>query len=103
MHRIDGAQEPFDPKTYIGPVYGYYSCDFDSARDSHVVIQAKAVTSNLDAIRRKLEEVESGTAVPIETRGRASAVWGQPWLTKYFSWKHKASRTAHASCHPAVS
>lgn len=86
-----------------GPVYGYYSCDFDSARDSHVVIQAKAVTSNLDAIRRKLEEIAAGTAVPIETRGRASAVWGQPWLTKYFSWKHKACRTAHASCHPAVS
>lgn len=86
-----------------GPIYGYYSCDFDSARDSHVVIQAKAVTSNLDAIRHKLEEIEVGTAVPIETRGRASAVWGQPWLTKYFSWKHKATRTAHASCHPAVS
>lgn len=86
-----------------GPIYGYYSCDFDSARDSHVVIQAKAVTSNLDAIRRKLEEIEAGTAVPIETRGRASAVWGQPWLTKYFSWKHNASKTAHASCHPAVS
>lgn len=86
-----------------GPVYGYYSCDFDSARDSHVVIQAKAVTSNLDAIRRKLEEIEAETAVPIETRGRASAVWGQPWLTKYFFWKHKACRTSHASCHPAVS
>lgn len=86
-----------------GPVYGYYSCDFDSACDSHVVIQAKAVTSNLDAIRRKLEDIEAGTAVPIETGGRASAAWGQPWLTKYFSWKHKASRTAHASCHPAVS
>lgn len=86
-----------------GPVYGYYSCDFDSARDSHVVIQAKAVTSNLDAIRCKLAEIEAGTAVPIETRGRASAVWGQPWLTKYFFWKHKACRTSHASCHPAVS
>ncbi len=86
-----------------GPVYGYYSCDFDSVRDSHVVIQAKAVTSNLDAIRRKLAEIEAGTAAPIETRGRASAVWGQPWLTKYFSWKIKASRTTHASCHPAVS
>jgi hypothetical protein len=86
-----------------GPIYGYYSCDFDSARDSHVVIQANAVTSNLDAIRGKLEEIEAGTAVPIETRGRASAVWGQPWLTKYFSWKLQARRTAHASCHPAVS
>ncbi len=86
-----------------GPVYGYYSCDFDSANDSHVVIQAKAVTANLDAIRRKLEEIEAGPAQPIETCGRASAVWGQPWLTKYFSWKRTARRGVHASCQPALS
>jgi methionyl-tRNA formyltransferase len=86
-----------------GPVFGYYSCEFDSARDSHVVIQAKAVTSNLDAIRGKLEEIDAGTAVPLDTRGRASAVWGQPWLTKYFSWKRAARREAHASCQPALS
>lgn len=85
-----------------GPVFGYFGCEFDSARDSHVVIQAKAVTENLEAIRCKLEEIAAETAVPIETHGRASAVWGQPWLTKYFSWKFHASRTSHANCRPAV-
>jgi hypothetical protein len=86
-----------------GPVYGYYSCDFDSARDSHTVIQTKAVTANLDAIRRRLEEIEAGTAQTIETRGRASAAWGQPWLTKYLSWKRAARSGSHASCQPALS
>lgn len=81
-----------------GPVYGYYSCDFDSARDSHVVIQAKAVTDNLDAIRREFEETASGAAQPIETHGRASAFGGQTWLTKYVSWKSQKQRKSHASC-----
>lgn len=85
-----------------GPIYGYYSCDFDSVKDSHVVIQAQAVTANLDAIRRKLEEIAAGTAQPIETCGRASAVWGQPWLTKYFSWKRAARGSSHANCQPAL-
>ncbi|MFM9960008.1 MAG: formyltransferase family protein [Planctomycetaceae bacterium] len=86
-----------------GPVFGYYTCEFDSVQESHVVIQARSLTANLDAIRRKFAEIELGTAQPLETRGRASAVWGQPWLTKYFCWKSTARREAHASCQPALS
>ena len=86
-----------------GPVYGYFSCNFDSLNDSHIVIQTKAVTANLDAIRLKLEEIVAGSASAITTQGRHTAVWGQPWLTKYFAWKRSAQRIHHASCHPALS
>ncbi len=86
-----------------GPVYGYFSCDFNSFNDSHIVIQTKAVTANLDAIRLRLEEIVAETAQAIPTQGRHTAVWGQPWLTKYFAWKRSAQRINHASCHPALS
>src|SRR5436190_3446539 len=75
-----------------GAVYGYYTCDFDDVRDSHTIIQHRVVLDNLDELRNKFEEIHSGTALTIDTTGRASAAWGQPWLTQYFSWKWKARR-----------
>lgn len=67
-----------------GPIYGYFRCDFDLSKESHIVIQNRVFTENLDAIRDKLIEVADGTAIPLNTQGRRSGVWGQPWLTKYF-------------------
>jgi hypothetical protein len=77
-----------------GPVYGYYSYDFDEARESHVRIQHRVVFENLGALREKLLEIYAGRAVPLDTRGRESATWGQPWLTSYFKWKRRARRGA---------
>ena len=65
-----------------GPVFGYFRVRADTA-ESHVVTQHRVVTEHLDAIRDKLLEVESGTAAPIDTRGRRSAEWGQPWLSAH--------------------
>jgi hypothetical protein len=76
-----------------GPVYGYYRYAFDERTESHVLIQLRTVFENLEAIAEKLIEIARGTAVPLDTRGRTSAVWGQPWLTRYLSWKWKARRT----------
>ena len=73
-----------------GPVYGYFSYDFDAARESHIRIQARVVLDNLDAIRDKLIEIQENRAVPIDTKGRASATWGQPWLTKHLGLKRRA-------------
>ena len=73
-----------------GPVYDYYTYDFDEIRESHVTIQNKVVVENLDAIAAKFEEVYRGDADDISTNGRASGIWGQPWLSKYVSWKVKA-------------
>jgi hypothetical protein len=78
-----------------GPTFGYYTYPFDEASESHIVIQHRVVLENLDALRGKLLEIFNGTAVPLDTSGRRSAAWGQPWLTKYMEWKSRAKRTSH--------
>lgn len=75
-----------------GPVYGYYGCHFDERRESHTVIQNRVVFDNLDALRMKFEEILSGSAQTIDTTGRRSQAWGQPWLTSYVRWKLAAYR-----------
>jgi hypothetical protein len=75
-----------------GPVYGYFRSEIDPATESHVVIQHRVVLDNLDAIRDKLLDAASGQAAPIDTRGRPSATWGQPWLTSYVRWRAEARR-----------
>jgi hypothetical protein len=74
-----------------GPIYGYFRITADPARESHVVMQHRAVLDHLDAIRRKLLEIAAGTAERITTDGRPSAAWGQPWMTAYLRM-----RRAHA-------
>lgn len=73
-----------------GPVYGYYRCQYDEVRESHNVIQNRVVFDNLILLRKKFEELLAGTAVPIDTHGRKSQTWGQPWLTAYLRWKRAA-------------
>jgi folate-dependent phosphoribosylglycinamide formyltransferase PurN len=63
-----------------GPVFGYFRIA-PAPGESHVVVQHRVVTEHLDAIRDKLLEIEAGTATPIDTTGRESAAWGQPWLS----------------------
>lgn len=73
-----------------GPVYGYFRADFDEAAETHNMIQHRVVFDNLDALRAKFQEILAGTAGTIDTRGRPSRAWGQPWLTSYFRWKRSA-------------
>jgi hypothetical protein len=80
-----------------GPVYGYFRCPLDEARASHVVIQHRVVFENLDALAAKFRELLAGTAAPIDTAGRRSEAWGQPWLTRYVRWKRCARKTAGAA------
>ena len=63
-----------------GPVYGHFRVDADP-RESHVITQHRVVVDHLDAIQEKLLDIESGQAIPIDTSGRRSAAWGQPWLS----------------------
>jgi len=65
-----------------GPVFGYFRVESDPL-ESHVVTQHRVVLDHLDAIRNKLLEIAAGTATPIDTTGRSSAAWGQPWLTAF--------------------
>jgi len=76
-----------------GPVFLHGRCTVDEVRDSHVVIQHRAVIENLDAVGRILLSLSQGTHVPpIDTEGRTSATWGQPRLTAYLHWKRAARR-----------
>jgi hypothetical protein len=84
-----------------GPVYGYFSYKFDEQRESHIVVMTRVVLDNLDAIRDTLLDVLAGRAQPIDTTGRRSAVWGQPWLSRYLRWKRDA-RKDDASPGPGI-
>lgn len=67
-----------------GAVFGYFRIDVDPPlRESHVVIQHRAALEHLDRIRQALQEIEVGRATPLDTSGRRSATWGQPWLSAY--------------------
>jgi hypothetical protein len=78
-----------------GPVYLHGACDYDERRESHIVIQQRAVVENLDAIGRTLIAVARGDDVrPVNTAGRRSAAWGQPRLTSYLRWKLAARGSA---------
>lgn len=75
-----------------GPVYGFYRCCFDETTDSHHVIQHKVVFDNLDALRDRLLDIHTGRATTIDTRGRPSGEWGQPWLTAYLRYRRRAKQ-----------
>lgn len=78
-----------------GPVYGFFSYEYDEVTESHIEIQDRVVFDNLDAIRVKLDDIVSGKAARIDTAGRESGTWGQPWLSAYLRWKRAARREAH--------
>jgi hypothetical protein len=69
-----------------GPVYGYFSYAYDARAESHITIMNRMVLENLDAIRDRFLEIHAGRAVPVDTSGRRSATWGQPWLSKHVRW-----------------
>ena len=75
-----------------GPVYGYYTYDFDEINESHIVIQHRVVLENLQELKKKLISIYNGDAIPLETTGRKSHTWGQPWLTAYIKLKFNARR-----------
>jgi hypothetical protein len=87
-----------------GPVYGYFTYSFDEVAESHVVIQQRVVLENLNVLQQRLTAICQGRVNPIDTSARPSAMWGQPWLTRYLRWKYKArKRKADASPRPALS
>ena len=66
-----------------GPVFGYFRVKPQPRPESHVVVEHRVVLDHLDAIRDVLLDIEAGRAVPIDTSGRRSAAWGQPWLSAH--------------------
>ena len=75
-----------------GAVYGYFTYQWDVLNESHITIQNNTVLKNLDLLKSKFLEIESGTAKTIDTSGRMSATWGQPWLSKYLQIMYRAKK-----------
>jgi methionyl-tRNA formyltransferase len=77
-----------------GPVYLHGRCEIDETRESHTIIQYRAVIENLDTIGQILLALCRGEHVPpVNVQGRRSAVWGQPRLTDYVRWKWAARKS----------
>lgn len=75
-----------------GPVYGYYSYPFDVRHETPAIIHNRVVYDNLDALQEKLLEVHAGKVKAIDTTGRKSGIWGQPWLSQYLKLKRRAAK-----------
>ncbi len=54
-----------------GPIFGHFRVQPSHPRESHIVVQYRAVLDHLDAIRQVLVETASGQAVSIDTSGSA--------------------------------
>jgi methionyl-tRNA formyltransferase len=92
LERVGMTLLKIDAGIDTGPVYGYFTYDYDEVHESHLVIQRRMMLENLDAIAAKLQSIHDGTAVAIDTTGRQSGEWGQPWMTAYLRWKRAARR-----------
>lgn len=92
LERVGVTLLRIDEGVDTGPVYGYFTYPYDERGESHVVIQHRALLDNLDAVAAKFAEIEAGGAKPIDTRGRASGEWGQPWLSRQLRWQRRARR-----------
>jgi hypothetical protein len=92
LKRVGMTLLRIDKGVDTGPIFGYFGCAYDEAKESHIVIQHRTVFDNLDSIRQLLECIQDSQAVPLDTSGRESRAWGQPWLSKYFAWKRVAWR-----------
>jgi hypothetical protein len=101
LERVGLTLLRIDEGVDTGPVYGYFSYPVDEVRESHVRVQGRVLLENLDPVRDQLLAAVRGDAIPLDTAGRSSAAWGQPWLTAYLRWKFLARRSA--PCAPAPS
>ena len=102
VERVGMTLLQIDKGVDTGPIYGFFSYQYDERRESHIVIQARTVLDNLDEIMGTLEAIVDGRATRIDTTGRRSATWGQPWLSRYLRWKVAARRRRHARHRVAV-
>ena len=90
LDRVGATLLQIDEGSDTGPIYAYYTTDYDEKAESHVVIQTRVVYDNLESIKQDLEAIIGGSTKPVDVSGRTSAAWGQPRLTDYLRWKRAA-------------
>jgi methionyl-tRNA formyltransferase len=93
FERVGMTLLKIDEGVDTGPIYGYYSYDYDSVHESHIRIQTRVLLENLETLREKLTEIYEGRAQSIGVTGRESRTWGHPRMTKHLAWKIRARRT----------
>ncbi len=92
LERVGMTLLRIDRGVDTGPVYGYFTYGFDEIEESHIVIQNRVVFDNLKQIQSRICEIYRGDARQLDTSNRPSAIWGQPRLTSYLKWKHRAKQ-----------
>lgn len=102
MKRVGMTLLRADAGVDTGPVYGYFGAAFDERAESHIQIQQRVVFDNLDAIAGRLRAIGESRALPIDTAGRGSSVYGQPRLTRYMWWKWSAFMDRKRASHEGV-
>ena len=91
LDKVGATLLKIDEGVDTGPIYGFYSYPFDKHTETPAVIHSRVVYDNLDKIQEKLLEVHEGRAESIDTSGRRSGVWGQPWLSRYLIYRRRVS------------
>jgi hypothetical protein len=97
LERVGMTLLRIDRGVDTGPIYGYFTSDFDEIKESHIVIQNRVVFDNLEPIQKKIDEIFRGEARQLDTSGRSSATWGQPRFTSYVKWKRRAKKRREGS------
>lgn len=72
-----------------GPAFAYFRAACDPLSESALIIQDRSLFGNLDAVRATFEDILNGSATPIDTRGRPSAEWGQPWFSAWLRYRSR--------------
>lgn len=75
-----------------GPVLAHFTAPYDEARETPLMIQRRMTYGNLDRVAESIQAFVAGNLKPVDTRGRQSAIWGQPTLTAYWKWKQAATQ-----------
>ena len=102
LDRVGATLLRIDEGVDTGPVLGYYTADFDEARESHVLIQHRVVFENLDRIAADLAAFAAGTLEPVDSSGRESRAWGQPRMSDWLRWKRAARAGTRMEAMPWV-
>ena len=92
LSKVGATLLQIDDGVDTGPIYGYFSYRYDEVAESPGMIYDRVVLENLEAIRQRLVDIVAGRVRSLDTSGRRSATWGQPWLTKYLRWKLRARK-----------
>ncbi len=66
-----------------GPAFAYFQTRFDPCVESPITIQDRTLFDNLPEVADALMRAISGEAQPIDTHGRRSGEWGQPWFSAW--------------------